>query len=65
MIKLTIVNLIRWLALTKADENILIKVGMENEFNMKNGALTKTSNWNILFKWDEKEKCKLWSQSIL
>jgi hypothetical protein len=36
--------------LTKADENILIKVGMENEFNMKNWALTKTSNWNILFK---------------
>ncbi len=29
--------------MTKADENI----GMENEFNMKNGALTKTLNWNL------------------
>jgi hypothetical protein len=33
--------------LTKADENIFVKVVMENEFNMKNGALTKTLNWNL------------------
>ncbi len=52
MIKLTTVNLISWSALTKADENIFVKVGMENEFNMKNGALTK--NIELEFKWDEK-----------
>ncbi len=33
--------------MTKADENIFVKVVMENEFNMKNGALTKTLNWNL------------------